>query len=567
MTELKLDAESSVIWHLLTENKLASEDQLQEIYDEHVETGKPFIEVLLNYGIISEEELLSKIAENLGSTYIDVKAISPTKKLIKKLSAPIARMYGIIPVKEENEVLYVVAKDPMDYKMMDELSYVIGQECVIMVGKPSDVDAALDNFYPEHTESVDDILSEFDGMEEVDGDDDFNEAELEDMASDAPIVRFVDVILYQAVSDQASDVHFEPFRDEFRIRYRIDGALYEMPPPPKHLAVPVISRIKVLSGLDISERRIPQDGRIELRISGKPIDLRVSTLPTVYGESVVLRVLDRSVVNLSLDSLGFDEIVLTKLKEIIRTPNGVIAVTGPTGSGKTTTLYSSLKDVNAITEKLLTAEDPVEYDLEGIMQVPVKDSVGMTFAAALKAFLRQDPDIIMIGEIRDIETAGMAIRAALTGHLVFSTLHTSSAAGTVTRLVDMGVEPFLVCSSLIAVLGQRLVRRVCRDCKTTFEPTEDDLDRLDITTDYVGDNKFAYGKGCTTCSNSGYKGRRGIYELLVVTNEIRELVNNNAPTAALREKAQEQGMSTLREDGVKAIILKDTTIEEILKYT
>ena len=340
-----------------------------------------------------------------------------------------------------------------------------------------------------------------------------------------------------------------------------------MAPPPKSLAVPVISRVKILSGLNISERRRPQDGKIQLKIGGKPIDLRVSTLPTQFGESVVLRILDRSVVNLDLDVLGINENVLEKIREMISRPNGIFIVTGPTGSGKTTTLYSALKEINKVEDKILTAEDPVEYDLEGIIQLPINEAVGMTFDRALRAFLRQDPDVIMLGEIRDIESGQMAVQAALTGHLVFSTLHTNDAAGAVTRFVDMGVEPFLITSALIGILAQRLLRRVCPKCKTAFRPSDSDLRLLELERADVGDNMFYYGKGCPYCNNTGYKGRKALTELLVMNPKINDLILANAPTIAIREKARELGMTTMREDGVRAILNGETTMEEVLKYT
>jgi type IV pilus assembly protein PilB len=394
-----------------------------------------------------------------------------------------------------------------------------------------------------------------------------NDKDLEDLANGAPIVRFVDVILYQAIKDQASDIHFEPFEKDFRIRYRVDGALYEMPPPPKSLALPVISRVKIMSGLNISERRKPQDGRIQLKVRGKAVDLRVSCLPTTFGESVVLRILDKSVVNLDLDVLGMGQDVMDKLRELIHLPNGILVVTGPTGSGKTTTLYSALKEINTIDEKLLTAEDPVEYDIEGIIQLPINDAVGMTFHRALRAFLRQDPDRIMVGEIRDLETAKMAIEASLTGHFVFSTLHTNDAAGTITRLIDMGVEPFLICSSLVGVLSQRLIRRVCKNCKTAYEATDEELERMGVEREDIGGKKFFYGKGCSTCNQTGYKGRKAICELLVINNQMIELISKNAPTSTLRTKAIELGMRTIREDGLQAIINGETTVDEVLRYT
>jgi len=377
----------------------------------------------------------------------------------------------------------------------------------------------------------------------------------------------VSLVLQQAIQDRASDIHFEPFETDFRIRYRVDGALYEMAPPPKHLALPVISRLKVMANLNISERRMPQDGRINLNIANRQVDLRMSTLPTQFGESVVLRVLDRSSVNLEIESLGFPKYVYDFVTEVILRPNGIFVVTGPTGCGKTTTLYSCLRRVNSIDSKLLTAEDPVEYDIEGIMQVAINDSVGMTFGKALRSFLRQDPDIIMVGEMRDLETAQISIQASLTGHLVLSTLHTNDAPGAVTRLVDMGVEPFLISSTLMAVLGQRLVRTICKNCRTPFEPTEKQLEMLNLSPHDLGDKVFHYGRGCSTCNDTGYKGRKGIFELLVISEAIRTLVNERAPTVVVRQKAVELGMVTLREDGLRGIFEGDTTIEEVVKYT
>ena len=562
---IEIDAGSSAIWHLVLDAGKATEEQLLEVYEEHERTGKAFETVLYNYDIVSENELLQLIADNLGTEVIDMKATEPDISLKGKLAADIARMYGIVPIYEDDGTLYVVAKDPMNFRMIDELHYVVGQPVRTLVARPADIDEAMDFFYPADADSVTDILAELEGESAVDVDE--SEDALAEAANNAPIVRFVEVILYQAIKDQASDIHFEPFADEFKIRYRIDGALYEMTPPPKHLAIPVISRIKVLSNLNIAERRKPQDGRIELRIKGKPIDLRVSTLPTQYGESVVLRVLDRSVVALDLEKMGMDTDVLEAVKHLIHQPNGIFIVTGPTGSGKTTTLYSGLKDINTIGEKLLTAEDPVEYDLEGIMQVPVRESVGMTFASALRSFLRQDPDRIMVGEIRDFETAAMAVQASLTGHLVLSTLHTNDSAGAVTRLIDMGVEPFLISSTLIGILAQRLIRRICTSCKTSYEPTDRDLERINMSREELGGRKFYFGKGCPNCNNAGYKGRVGIFELLRISSEIQEMINARLPTSSIRNKAIEEGMQLLRSAGVRKILDGITTVEEVIQYT
>ncbi|MFO7820507.1 MAG: GspE/PulE family protein, partial [Lentisphaeria bacterium] len=372
---------------------------------------------------------------------------------------------------------------------------------------------------------------------------------------------------YQAIKDRASDIHFEPFANEFKIRYRIDGALYEMAPPPKHLAVPVISRIKVLSNLNIAERRKPQDGRIELRIAGKPIDLRVSTLPTQYGESVVMRVLDRSNVQLDLEKIGMDAKDLEQIRAMINQPNGILIVTGPTGSGKTTTLYSGLREINRVEEKLLTAEDPVEYNLDGIMQMGMKEEIGLTFGRALRAFLRQDPDRIMVGEIRDYDTAAMAVQASLTGHLVLSTLHTNDAPGAVTRLIDMGVEPFLISSTLIGILAQRLIRRVCADCKVEYVPDDKELDLLGLDRETVGERKFYYGKGCDTCNNTGYRGRVGIFELLPMSVVVKDMVNESLPTRKIRNQAVQEGMTLLRQSGIRKILDGISTVEEVLQYT
>src|ERR1035437_7493792 len=390
---------------------------------------------------------------------------------------------------------------------------------------------------------------------------------VESLANEAPIVKFVNLVLFQAIQDRASDIHFEPFETEFRIRYRVDGALYEMAPPPKHLALPVISRLKVMSNLNISERRLPQDGRISYTVANRQEDLRVSTLPTLFGESVVLRVLDRAAVNLDLDTLGFPKYLHDYVSEAVQRPNGILIVTGPTGSGKTTTLYSCMRRVNTIDSKLLTAEDPVEYDIEGIMQVAINEAVGMTFGKALRSFLRQDPDIIMVGEMRDLETAQISIQASLTGHLVLSTLHTNDATGAVTRLIDMGIEPFLISSTLMAVLAQRLVRTICKNCRTPFEPTDDQLALLNLSAHDLGDKAFHYGRGCSVCNDTGYKGRKGIFELLIISEAIRGVINERAPALVLRQKAIELGMVPLREDGLRSIFEGDTTIEEVVKYT
>ena len=562
-----LDIENSALIDLLKTDYAPGNpglrEQLDEVAEEVERSGKPVMEIIENYGLFSRADLLQVIANSLGSYVWDPRSADVKKEVIASIDTNTARSYGVIPVALEDDTLHLAMRNPLDYQTVESLRFILGKNILPVAVDPDMFDSELERYYPEEVDSVADIIAELGPSQLLE---DSTRSD-EERANDAPIVKFVDVVMQQAIKDKASDIHFEPFEKEFRIRYRVDGALYEMPPPPKSLAIPVISRVKIISGLNISERRRPQDGRIQLKFQGRPVDLRVSCLPTSYGESVVLRVLDRTVVNLQLDSLGIGQDVLDKLREMIHLPNGILLVTGPTGSGKTTTLYSALGEVNTVEDKLLTAEDPVEYDIEGIVQVPINDAVGMTFQRALRAFLRQDPDRILVGEIRDFETAQIAIEASLTGHFVFSTLHTNDSASTVTRLVDMGVEPFLICSSLAGILAQRLVRRVCKNCKTYYVPSDSDLERLGIDRSVVGDHKFCYGRGCPNCNHTGYKGRKALTELLVVNNEIREMIANEAPANHLREKARELGMRTLREDGLAAVMNGETTVDEVVRYT
>jgi type IV pilus assembly protein PilB len=475
-----------------------------------------------------------------------------------------------MPVALTGNTLQIALVDPLNPSLINDLGFTLGKELQLVVADPAQIEKAINKYYADSTENVADILKALGADAEIakevaqaaDG-----VLDLTDLANETPIIKFVNLVLQQAIQDRASDIHFEPFEDEFKIRYRVDGALYEMAPPPKHLALPVTSRIKVMANMDIAERRLPQDGRISLSIAGRQVDLRVSTLPTQFGESLVLRVLDRSAVNLEIDNLGLPKHVSEYVVEAIQQPNGVMIVTGPTGCGKTTTLYSCLRRINMIDSKLLTAEDPVEFDIEGIMQVAVNEGVGMTFSKALRSFLRQDPDIIMIGEMRDLETSQIAIQASLTGHLVLTTLHTNDSCGAVTRMIDMGVEPFLVSSTLMAVLAQRLVRTICKKCRTPFEPTEHQLGLLNLSPHDIGEKVFYYGRGCSFCNDTGYKGRKGIFELLVINDALRNLINERAPTIVLRQKAIELGMVTLREDGLRGIFDGNITIEEVLKYT
>ncbi|HMP71668.1 MAG TPA: GspE/PulE family protein [Kiritimatiellia bacterium] len=556
----------------LYEDGLISPAQAEEILDEHERMGKPVRELLIDMDVLSEDALMEVLARHLGSEVIDLANTQVPAETLRAVPASVSRMYNVIPVYSDETSVQFATFDLLSPEVIDELNFVLTRDVSFVIAKEADVRALLNEHYGDDSDSVTDMLSalesELEEVGQISGmslKDDV--IELEQAANQTPVVRFVNLILYQAVKDKASDIHFEPFETEFKIRYRVDGALYEMAPPPKHLALPVTSRVKVISGLNIAERRVPQDGRIQLTIAGKQIDFRVSTLPTQHGESVVLRVLDRSVVSLDLENLGMPEDVYRMFGEDIEKPNGIVVVTGPTGSGKTTTLYSALRRLNNEENKLLTAEDPVEYDIDGIVQIPVHEAIGLTFAKVLRAFLRQDPDIIMVGEIRDKDTAEIAIQSSLTGHLVFSTLHTNDASGAVTRLIDMGVEPFLIASTLEAVLGQRLIRTICPNCRTAYVPEDDILQQLGLTREAVGDRSFYYGQGCLQCNETGYKGRRGIYEYLRISDPIRTLISEKKPTLVIRDKAMELGMRTLREDGIRCILDGYTTVEEVLKYT
>ena len=557
---------------LIKERGLIDDLQLEEVTQEQSRTGKSFSQVLADFGLVDIETQLQVMAEHLGTEVVNIDGIEFTAELLKNIPSATARMYQCIPVADFGSAVRIAMANPLNPAAMDEISYIVSKEVQLVVADPAAIEKVISKHYGDESESVGDILKELGADTEIGKEasaaaaqDDA--AEMADLANEVPIVRFVNLVVFQAIQDRASDIHFEPFEDEFKIRYRVDGALYEMSPPPKHLALPVISRLKVMSNLNISERRLPQDGRISFPIANRQIDLRVSTLPTQFGESVVLRVLDRSAVNLELESLGLPKYVGDYVSEAIQQPNGIFVVTGPTGCGKTTTLYSCLRKVNTIDVKLLTAEDPVEYDIDGIIQVAINDAQGMTFGKALRSFLRQDPDIIMIGEMRVLETAQIAIQSSLTGHLVLSTLHTNDAPGAVTRLVDMGVEPFLISSTLMAVLAQRLVRTVCKKCRTPFEPTESQLSLLNLSPHDIGDKVFYYGRGCSNCNDTGYRGRKGIFELLVISEALRNLINERSPAVVIRQKAVELGMVTLREDGLRTIFDGDTTIEEVVKYT
>lgn len=555
-----MNAES--VADLLITREVIDYDQREDLIFNVEQSGKDIVDLLEEFQIIQRDQLYHLIAEDIGGQYVDLEGFQPPQQVIAAIPAGTARLHEAMPIQFTDEGLMVALADPLDPQRVEELHFQLRQTIIPAVAKPNQIRDLIDRYYGKSSETMNDALLQLQReAASLTGED------LENEANSAPIIRYVDLVLYQAIRERASDIHFEPFEHDFKIRYRVDGALYEMAPPPQHLKQSIISRIKVMSNLNIAETRLPQDGRIMKTIGDQTVDMRVSTLPTSHGESVVLRVLDRSNVNLDLENLNLKPEIFEYIIETIEKPNGIFICTGPTGAGKTTTLYACLRKINTIDSKLLTAEDPVEYDVDGIMQVPVNEGIGLTFARVLRAFLRQDPDRILVGEMRDLETAQIAIQASLTGHLVFSTLHTNDASGAVTRLIDMGCEPFLVAATLEAVLGQRLLRRICGDCKVAYRPSEAVLEQIGLRLSDIGGNSFYTGRGCERCNDTGYRGRQGLFELLDIKDPIRELVTQRASAVVLKEKAVELGMQTLREDGLRNIFEGITTIEEVLKYT
>ena len=554
--------DNSQLIDIFTNRGMIDQYLAEDIIQEVDSSGKEIAEIFADYDIIQQkDDIWPIIANELGVNMVDLTGFTPAPALLEMIPPGVARLHGALPISFDSVGLTICLVDPLNPQVMEDLRFALGKEINLAIAPDHVVETILDESYGGQGQALDDVLGQL-SLASQDG-----SMDVEAEANSAPIIRYVDLVLYQAINEGASDIHFEPFEKDFKIRYRVDGALYEMAPPPAHLALPILSRIKVMSSMNIAEKRVPQDGRIVKHIGEKQVDMRVSTLPTQHGESIVLRVLDRSNVNLSLQMLGMPPAVFDYINETVRKPNGIFVCTGPTGAGKTTTLYAALKEINTIDSKLLTAEDPVEYDVDGIVQVPVNDAIGMTFSRVLRAFLRQDPDRILVGEIRDLDTAQIAIQASLTGHLVLSTLHTNDAPGAVTRLIDMGTEPFLVSASLEGVLAQRLLRTICKSCRAAYEPNEALLTQLGVTAHELGDKEFYTGRGCDVCDQSGYKGRRGLFELLDITDPIRDLITERAPTVVLKQKAIELGMQTLREDGLRNIYEGTTTIEEVLKYT
>jgi len=501
-----------------------------------VQIGQIFLEL----GLVDESQLQLALAAQRGMEYVDIDGLNIPADVIDKVPAQMAKSYHIVPIeydKAQNEL--TVALDSADnFRATDDLSTLMGFKVSAKITDPETLGAALSKYYETQDENINELideiqsdrfLAEFEGRNQsIDLD------ELKELSESNPVKKLLNLVLLQAIRDKASDIHFEPFEHEYKMRYRIDGVLYEMIPPPRYIAAALSSRIKVMADLDIAERRLPQDGRISLTVEGKPVDLRVSVLPTMFGESVVLRVLDRSQMSFDLAKLGLRPDQQDLVRQLINKPNGIIIVTGPTGCGKTTTLYSALSELNSIEWKIITTEDPVEYDIDGLIQVQMKPDIGLTFARCLRSILRQDPDIILVGEIRDLETAEISAQASLTGHIVFTTLHTNDAPSSIARLLDLGLEPYLLTATLEGIVSQRLIRKICENCKEPYEPNEVQLRELELTEDDIKGKKFYYGRGCGRCNNTGYKGRTGIFEIMILNDEIRELIMNRASTNLLR---------------------------------
>ena len=563
------------IGQVLVDMGFITDEQQELLVDEqHEHQGQLLGKVAIDMGLINEEQLVQALAEQLSLSTTSVAEITIKKDVIGMVTAPMAQMYRIVPIEFDGDTLTVAMCDPQNLSVQDELRTFLGFNIRVVVTGESGMTSALERYYGESTDSVESIVSALEddaalaaAAAGISADGPINLDDVTALADSAPVRKLLNMVLLMAIREHASDLHFEPFEDEFKIRIKADGVLYEMVPPPRHLAFAITTRIKVMANLDIAERRLPQDGRIELTVGGHSVDLRVSVLPTMFGESVVMRVLDRSVTSLDLATVGMDERTLTQFRQAVKKPNGIVLVTGPTGSGKTTTLYSALNELNHISDKLITTEDPVEYDMDGIIQVPIDADIGNTFGHILRAILRQDPDKILVGEIRDLETAEIAVQASLTGHLVFSTLHTNDAPGTITRMKDMGIPTFLITATVEAILAQRLVRRVCKQCREEYTPPREVLDDLELTSEQVRGKRFFRGAGCEVCNNTGYKGRVGLFELMIMNNDLRDKIMENAQTDELRTMAIKMGMVSLRQAGIERCFEGVTTPDEIVRET
>ena len=551
------------------------EDALWKILEEQKRSGTELLgKVAVRMGLAKEDQVLRALGEQLGMKVVKLNDITIPAEMTELVGESMATAYKVVPLSQnkKDKSVTVAMAEPQNPSTIDSLRLFLGVEVKGAVASEADVMAAIERLYAGHHESIQDVVKQIEqdkGLAQL-ANRNQNTIDLEaieEMAEAAPVRKLLNMVLLLAIKDKASDIHFEPFEEEYKMRYRVDGILYELVPPPRHLAPAIASRIKVMSNLDIAERRLPQDGKIQLALGGNSVDIRVSTLPTMFGESVVLRILDRSVVQLDLRKLGMPEDTLAKWMEVIAKPNGIILVTGPTSSGKTTTLYATLNELNKIEDKIITTEEPVEYEIEGLIQVPVNPDIGVTFAACLRSILRQDPDKILVGETRDLETAEISIQASLTGHIVFTTLHTNDAPSAVTRLRDMGLPTFLITATVEAMLAQRLVRKICNSCRTEFTPSPEVIMELGLTAEQAAAQKWFYGKGCDKCNNTGYKGRMGIYELAIMNDNLRDMVVAEVSLDEFRNACRKYGMRTLREAGLLCIHLGQTSIEEVVRET
>ena len=550
------------------------EEQLDLLREEQSQRPNELLgQIAISMNMITDDQLAQALAEQFGLQVVAVSDLTIPQEVLAHLTEAMANLYRVIPLSFRNDVLTIATAEPQNISVIDELRNFLGYQIRCVVTTAKEIDVALERYYAtDQGDSIESILSDMENdknlQELVDQAGTMEDlTSVEALAESAPVRKLLNMVFLLGIKDHASDLHFEPFEDEFKIRIKADGTLYEMVPPPRHLANAITTRIKVLANLDIAEKRLPQDGRIRLMVAGNPVDFRVSVLPTMFGESVVCRILDKSVISLDLNNVGMSQDLIRKFREVIELPNGIILVTGPTGSGKTTTLYAALSELNVITEKLMTTEDPVEYEIDGIVQMPIDAEIGNTFAQCLRSILRQDPDKILVGEIRDRETAQIAVQASLTGHLVFSTLHTNDAPSTITRLKDMGIPEFLITATIQAILAQRLVRRICKECRTEIKPSEEQLAELGLTPADVAGKCFYQGAGCVACNNTGYKGRTAIHEFMVVNEEIRNIILRNGSVAEMREAACRNGMLTLRDAGMAKVYEGVTTIEEVVRET
>ena len=561
--------DTDYILSLLLENGLVTQMQADQAADQAMLSDGLYdtIDILINSGVLNEAEMTALLAQQYGMEVIDLAGYDIPEEVLEQIPREIVEHYRVIPVMMHDGILTIAMSDPSDMETIDTLRYLLKGDIDAVIAPQNQIDDAISKNYANDMEKLNSMVKKEEDLDEVVANSSTIGAAEEIADDDAPIIRLVTSLLIDAYKLKASDIHFEPMEKRYRVRYRIDGALREVSGPPKYLQANFTSRVKIMARLDITEKRIPQDGRIQVKVGEKDIDLRVSSIPTTHGESIVMRILDKASIQLDIPKLGFYADDLEVVTRVINLPDGIFLVTGPTGSGKTTSLYAFINTINTPTRKIITVEDPVEYQLAGINQVQVDKAVGMTFAAALRAMLRQAPNIVMVGEIRDVETAEVAINAALTGHLVFSTLHTNDAPGAISRLVDMGVKPFLVATALRAVMAQRLLRRICPNCKVPYTPTPTEARLLGLTPEYLENHQFYKGKGCSKCGQTGYKGRIGIYEIFEISDEIARLIFANEPSTVIREAARRAGMRSLRDDAMRKAEAGISTLEEVLFVT